>query len=207
VKKVFKIICMVLLSIVFVFNLSKVPTYLEFKSYLKTNYTAKNFKVDWIKYNFIYGGSFSKVICTTDNTIFQINKGKTYFSDNYYVIKNTNAMNKMLRENLYTKNEELKSIVRSIYGSSNSLNDDEVKDYKQIVDSIGVSFYSDKIVSNRHIAELIHEIIEVLKKNNIKFNQISTDFEMDNHVYSLILKDEQLDYEVNEIVSSIRKIK
>jgi len=198
---------MILLSIVFVFNLSKVPTYLEFKSYLKTNYASKNFKVDWIKYNFIYGGSFSKVICTTDNTIFQINKGKTYISDNYYVTKNTNTMNKILRESLYTKNEEFKSLVRSVYGSSNSLNDNDIKDYKQIVDSIGVSFYSYKIINNRHIAELIHEIIEVFKINNIKFNQISTDFEMDGHVYSLILKDGQLDYDVDGIVSSIRKIK
>ena len=174
---------------------------------MKTNYPEKNFKVGWIKYNFIYGGSFSKVVCTSDNTIFEINKGKAYFGDNYYATKNTNEINKMLRENLYTKNEGLKSIVRTIYGSSNNLNDDEVKDYKQIVDSIGVSFYSNKIVSNRHIAELVHEIIDGLKKSNIKFNQISTDFEIDEHVYSLILKDIQLDYDVNEIESSIRKIK
>ncbi|KOA18814.1 hypothetical protein CLHOM_27530 [Clostridium homopropionicum DSM 5847] len=206
-KKVFKTICMIFISIIFVFNLSKVPTYLEFKSYLKTNYPAKDFNVSWIKYNFIYGGSFSKVVCTADNTTFQINKGKTYISDNYYLTKNTNAMNKILRENLYSENEELNSLVRSVYGSSNSLNHDQVKDYKQIVDSIGISFYSDKIINKRHIAQLIHEVIEVYKRNNIKFNQISTDFEMDGHVYSIVLKDEQLGYDVNAIVSSIRNIK
>jgi hypothetical protein len=207
VKKGLKIIGIVLIFIIIAFNLFKLPTYLEFKRYLKSNYPSKEFKVGWVEYNFIYGGTFSKVVSLEDDISFHISSGKNYIEDSYYITKHIKEMNEMLRENLFSENEELRNFIRSVYGGTNKLSDNEIKDYKPIVDTIGVSFYNDKIIDDRHLAELIHKVIHIYKKKNIQFNQISTDFEMENHVYVLMLKDEELDYDINKIVSSIRKIK
>lgn len=206
-KKGLKIIGIVLLIVIVGFNLFKLPTYLEFKKYLKSNYPSKEFKVGWVKYNFIYGGTFSKIVCVDDGTTFHINKGKTYMEDDYYFTRNTKEMNDMLKETIFSENEELKNVIRSIYGGAKDLNNDDIKDYKQIVETIGISFYNDKVLDDRHLAELMHKVIDICKKNNIKFNQISTDIEINNHVYALLLKGDQLDYDIDKILASITKIK
>jgi hypothetical protein len=156
-KKLFLIILTIMLVILTVFNLYKLKFYKNFTSYLGTRYPENSFKLGWVKYDFIYGDTFSsKVLCREDGTEFTISDTKGNISEHYVQFLSNNRYKNSIIQ--YFKSEEILNSISSISPSGDS--------------SIAVAFQDQQFSDDKSFAEASHEVISVLKKNNVQFKSI-----------------------------------
>ncbi len=218
-KKKIILFIIVILSLPFiVFNVYKLLIYNDFKNYLNEKYTGKTFKIDWVKYDFLYQRFISKVQCSSDGaefpismqgdiSKFPINKQED-ISEEYIKIRNGNTINSYVNSCL--KNEDFNKYINDLSAGVEDeglLGTEKEIEYGKLVYNVYINFNYNSITDNKQFAEITFEIISKLKNNNIKMNSISIDYEKGKEVYSLLLQSCEIDGQVTDIQNHIWKRK
>lgn len=191
-KKLFLIILTIVLILFIGFNFYKLKFYKSFTTYLQNKYPENSFRVGWVKYDFIYGEAFySKVLCKEDETKFIIRDINGVISEEYVSILSNNRYKDSLIQ--YFKSEAILNSISNVTPSADR--------------SISVTFRDDQFKDNKSLAVASHEVIRVLKKNNVQLNSIAFWHAAETKLYEIRLEGEDINSQIEDIADKIRIIK
>lgn len=202
-KRKIILIVIIIISPAIIFNGYKFKVYDDFKSYLYEKYSDKTFNIHWVNYDFLNRSFTARVNCSNDDTEFTISKHNS-INEHYLLEKNKKPITTTI--NSYLKDGDFNTYIQDLIAGAEDVQlldtKDEV-DYGKLRYNVFIQYKYNSIIDHQQFAEISYKIINELKNNNVKLNAISFDYERDKNVFSLLLKENEINGQISDIKKSI----
>jgi hypothetical protein len=202
-KRKIILIVIIIISPVIIFNGYKFKVYNDFKGYLNEKYSDKTFNIHWVNYDFLNRSFTARVNCNNDDAEFTMSKHNS-INEHYLLEKNKKPITPMI--NSYLKNGDFNTYIQDLIAGAEDvqlLDTKEKVDYNKLRYDVFIQYKYNSIIDHQQFAEISAQIISELKNNNVILNTISFDYEKDKNVFSLLLKENEINGQISDIKKSI----
>lgn len=210
-KRIGIIFLSIVFLVLFAINGYKFMLWLQFKNHLQEAYPNEKFKVNWVKYDFIYlSGFYAEAEEIKAGTGFGVSiHADDGIRDGYIRSRNLDALQQTLKNSIEPEANYIKYF-RHVSGGTGKyeLIEKNVRiDYKDVIDNVYFTFKDNSITDMEEMAEAMEGMVKVLLQKGFKPKEISFTAELNGGVYEARLVEEEIHYSQGAILSLIRRVK